>query len=86
MTIVMSHWRAAQYPINKEYLLRSESLARSTIDTMTGFGQNKVTDLFRRACQQRPNLAVTSQEIKHTRQWIFAVLTQISRCNGDIDY
>jgi len=51
MTIIMSHWRTAQNPNNRKYLLRSESLARSTIDIMTGLGQREVTDLFLRACR-----------------------------------
>lgn len=51
MTIVITHWRAAHYPDNRDYILRNEPRARSTIDTLIAQGQSSVTDTFRKACQ-----------------------------------
>ena len=50
MTIVITHSRAARYPENREYILRSEPRARSTIETLTGLGREEVTSVFLRAC------------------------------------
>jgi hydroxylysine kinase len=43
MTIVISYWRAARYPENREYVLRSEVLARRSIDTLSAIGKHAVT-------------------------------------------
>jgi hydroxylysine kinase len=43
MTIVISHWRARRYPENREYLLRSEALARNSIDILNALGKHAVT-------------------------------------------
>ena len=50
MTIIISHWRATQYPENREYILQGESQARITVDTLKALGRVKVTDEFRKAC------------------------------------
>ena len=51
MTIVITNWRAAQHPENRDYILRNEPRARSTIDALTGLGRSKVTDVFLKACR-----------------------------------
>jgi Ser/Thr protein kinase RdoA (MazF antagonist) len=50
MTLVITLWRAAQYPGNRDYILRNESRARSTIDVLSGLGRARVTDIFLNAC------------------------------------
>jgi hydroxylysine kinase len=50
MTIVISRWRAARYPENREYVLRSESRARNTIDILNSLGRVAATSEFRTAC------------------------------------
>ena len=50
LTILIANWRAARYPENRDYILRNESRARSTVETLTGLGQEKVTDAFRLSC------------------------------------
>ena len=50
MTIAITHWRAKQHPENRDYILRNEPRARSTIDTLTGLGRDHVTDMFVKAC------------------------------------
>jgi len=51
MTIVITHWRAARHLENRQYILRNEPLARSTIDILTGLGRHNVTDMFLKACR-----------------------------------
>jgi len=51
MTIVITHWRAADHPENREYILRNEPRARSTIDALTAMGREHVTDVFLKACR-----------------------------------
>ena len=34
MTILISRWRAARYPDNRDYILRSEPMARKRLETM----------------------------------------------------
>jgi Ser/Thr protein kinase RdoA (MazF antagonist) len=50
VTVIISHWRAAQFPENIEYILGSVQNAKSAIDTMIALGQNKVTDILSKAC------------------------------------
>jgi Ser/Thr protein kinase RdoA (MazF antagonist) len=50
MTIVITHWRAARHPENREYILRNEPLARATIETLTELGSDYVTEVFLNAC------------------------------------
>lgn len=50
-TIVIGNWRATQYPQNREYILRSEPLARKTIERLMSMDQSKVVDVFAAACQ-----------------------------------
>jgi len=50
MTVVISHWRAARYPENSEYVLRSQALARNTIDILGALGRVAATSEFRAAC------------------------------------
>ena len=51
MTIVITHWRAKQHPENRDYILRNEPRARSTINTLIDLGQSNVTDIFLKACR-----------------------------------
>ena len=51
MTIAITHWRAKQHPENRDYILRNEPRARSTINTMIGLGRDQVTDMFVKACR-----------------------------------
>ena len=51
VTLVIGHWRGAQYPENQDYILSSAPLARHSIDTLEGMGQCAVTDVFLKACQ-----------------------------------
>ena len=53
MTIVITHWRAKRYAENKEYILRNEPRARSTINTLMGLGRDQVTDIFVKACRAK---------------------------------
>ncbi len=50
MTIVITNWRAAQYPENREYILRNEPRARKTIESLSNLKITDITDLFREAC------------------------------------
>jgi Ser/Thr protein kinase RdoA (MazF antagonist) len=52
MTIVITRWRAAQHPENRDYILRNEPRARSTIRTLVGAGEGYVTSKFLNACKQ----------------------------------
>lgn len=51
MTIAITHWRAKQHPENRDYILRNEPRARSTINTLMGLGRDRVTDMFVKACR-----------------------------------
>ena len=51
MTIVITNWRAAKYPENREYILRNEPRARKTIDAVGGMRRAEVTEMFRDACR-----------------------------------
>ena len=51
MTVVITHWRARQYPENRDYILRNEPRARSTIDTLTDLGQSDLSNVFLSACR-----------------------------------
>jgi hydroxylysine kinase len=50
MTIIISHWRAARYPDNREYVLRSEALARNSINTLKALGKHAVTRALSAPC------------------------------------
>lgn len=50
MTILISRWRAARYPENRGYILRSERLARERLESASAFARTDVTRGFVRAC------------------------------------
>lgn len=51
MTVVITHWRASIYPDNREYILRSESTARSMLERMSDLPSADATDRLRNACR-----------------------------------
>lgn len=51
MTIAITHWRAKRHPENRDYILRNEPRARSSINTLIGLGRDQVTDVFVTACR-----------------------------------
>jgi Ser/Thr protein kinase RdoA (MazF antagonist) len=51
MTIVITHWRARQYPHNRDYILRNEPRARQTIRDLSGMQTDDVTRAFYSACR-----------------------------------
>lgn len=44
MTILITRWRATQYPENKDYILRSEPIARKMLTNMNGKSKSEMTD------------------------------------------
>lgn len=52
MSIIISNWRATQYPENRDYILRSEPRAKKTIEKLANIRQSEVTDMFLEACRR----------------------------------
>ena len=50
MTVVITNWRAAKYPQNRDYILRNEPTARATINGIARMSENGVTERFMKAC------------------------------------
>lgn len=50
MTILISRWRAARYPENRDYILRSERLARARLEAASTHARSDVTKRFVHAC------------------------------------
>jgi Ser/Thr protein kinase RdoA (MazF antagonist) len=50
MTVVITNWRAAKYPENRDYILRNEPRARETINGVVRLPAAEVTGRFRQAC------------------------------------
>lgn len=42
MTVLITHWRAARYPENRDYILRNEARARRMLDLMSGLPTDEV--------------------------------------------
>jgi Ser/Thr protein kinase RdoA (MazF antagonist) len=51
MTILITNWRAAKYPENRDYILRNEQKARKTLECISHYPADDVTHLFRKACK-----------------------------------
>jgi Ser/Thr protein kinase RdoA (MazF antagonist) len=51
MTILITNWRAAKYPENRDYILRNEQKARKTLECISHYPAEAVTQLFRSACR-----------------------------------
>lgn len=51
MTILISRWRAARYPENRDYILRSERLARERLESASTLPRADVTRDFVQACK-----------------------------------
>lgn len=49
MTILITHWRAAQYPENRDYILRNEPVARKMLKIVSGAAVPEVVERFRAA-------------------------------------
>lgn len=50
MTILITHWRAEQYPDNRQYIMRNEPRARRTIERLANMQPAEGTDTFHTAC------------------------------------
>lgn len=50
MTILITHWRAARYPENREYILRNEAKARQMLETLSEVPHGQVTQELYNAC------------------------------------
>lgn len=50
MTVLITHWRAARYPENREYILRSEARARNMLNSINSDSTIRITEDFRDAC------------------------------------
>lgn len=53
-TIVITSWRAREYPENKDYILRNAHSAIRNISRLATMDREKVADRFRRACPAIP--------------------------------
>lgn len=49
-TVMIAHWRAAMYPENRGYILRSEERARSMLETLADQSPDAALERFRLAC------------------------------------
>jgi Ser/Thr protein kinase RdoA (MazF antagonist) len=49
-TVMITHWRSAMYPDNRDYILRSEKRARRMLETIAGHPAEETARRFRRAC------------------------------------
>jgi Ser/Thr protein kinase RdoA (MazF antagonist) len=47
MTVLITHWRATQYPENRDYILRNEARARRMLGLMSGLSTQEVTRRLR---------------------------------------
>lgn len=52
LTIVISNWRAARYPDNRDYLLRSEPIAKRMIETLEQYDASDIGAAFRKHCER----------------------------------
>lgn len=50
MTVLITHWRAARYPENREYLFRSETRARRLLQRLRHVDSDGVATRLREAC------------------------------------
>ena len=50
LTVIISHWRAAEHPVNREYLLRSESKARRMLAALKKRRSADISLELRRHC------------------------------------
>jgi len=51
MTIVITHWRASQYPENRNYIMRSETTARRTLERISDMNSADIKERLRAACR-----------------------------------
>ena len=52
VTVLITNWRASQYPDNKEYILRNEPRARRTIELLAEMNAEDVAKQIRVACNE----------------------------------
>ena len=50
MTIVISSWRAARYPANRNYILRNNAAAWARLQRMATISRDQATFQIQRAC------------------------------------
>jgi len=50
MTIVISSWRAARYPANRNYILRNNAAAWARLQRMAMLSRDQATFQIQRAC------------------------------------
>ncbi|MET0271435.1 MAG: phosphotransferase [Phenylobacterium sp.] len=54
MSVLISGWRAAEHPENREYILRNEPAARAGLEALDRLSSDEAADILRRACETRP--------------------------------
>ena len=52
LTTVIGNWRAARYPDNRDYLLRSEPIAKRMIETIEQHDASNISAAFRKHCER----------------------------------
>ena len=50
-TVMITHWRSAMYPENRDYILRSEKRARQMLETIAEHPVTETVKRFRKACR-----------------------------------
>ena len=50
MTMLITNWRASQYPENRDYILRNETSARVTLDMLADIEHGKFTNRLHEIC------------------------------------
>ena len=59
-TVIITHWRAAMYPENREYILRSEGRARKMVESATRDLLERTATRFLDACDHATRLEPTA--------------------------
>ncbi|MEO8115436.1 MAG: phosphotransferase [Phenylobacterium sp.] len=54
MSVLISGWRAAEHPQNRDYILRNEPAARAGLQAFQRLSADEATGILRRACGGRP--------------------------------
>ena len=50
-TVVLTSWRAARYPENKDYILRNNPPSWAALDQIEGIGRDEARDFIAKACE-----------------------------------
>ncbi len=53
MTVLITHWRAAHYPENRDYILRNETRARKLLERLHGVSESDIAAQLREKCLTR---------------------------------